>query len=234
MVKPEPGLYVNNQQPQPLEAIEDTGLIAVLRGIAPSKAGEVVDALLAAGVTAIEFTADSPDAVAVLRRETQRIGDQSVIGVGTVLDSETAQKAIDAGATFVVTPTVDTEVIGLCTDRDVPVIAGAFTPTEAVRAANAGADMIKIFPAATGGPGHLGAFGGPLPELSLVPTGGVTVETAGEYIANGASAVGIGSGLFPQGALEHERYDEIQRRALNVLENIEAARETGSEGASDP
>ncbi|MFB6360181.1 MAG: bifunctional 4-hydroxy-2-oxoglutarate aldolase/2-dehydro-3-deoxy-phosphogluconate aldolase [Halobacteriales archaeon] len=224
---------MTGQQPQSSAAIEDTGLIAVLRGIAPSQAGDVVDALLAAGVTAIEFTADSPDALAVLRRETQRVGDQSVIGVGTVRDRETAQNAIEAGATFVVTPTVETEVINVCTEQSVPVIAGAFTPTEAVGAAKAGADMIKIFPASTGGPAHLRAIGGPLPELSLVPTGGVTVETAGEYIANGASAVGIGSSLVPEGVLEEERYEQIERRASNALENVQEARATDSGGTSD-
>lgn len=215
---------VNDEGPAPLERIRDTGLIAVLRGIGPADATPVVDALLAAGVSAIEFTADSADAFELVRQERRRIGDRAAIGMGTVLEVATAREALDAGASFLVTPSVDVEVISQGGEVGVPVIAGAYTPTEAVEAANAGSDMIKIFPAATGGPEHVRAIRGPLEHLSLVPTGGVTVETAGAYISSGATAVAVGGGLFPEGVLEAGRYDEIEARAAAVLRAIHEAR----------
>lgn len=215
---------MSDQRRGPLERITETGLIAVLRAIDPAQVSAVVDALVAAGVSVIEFTADSPNAFEVIRRERKRVGDRAAIGVGTVLDEPTAKDGLDAGAAFVVTPTVEVDVIDRCGYAGVPVIVGAYTPTEAVRAADHGADMIKIFPATTGGPAHIRAFGGPLDHLSLIPTGGVTVDTAGEYIAHGATAVGMGGGLFPDGALDAERYAEITARAEAVLSAIDAVR----------
>lgn len=211
---------VSSRRPGVLERIRDTGLIAVLRGIDGTDATAVVDALRAAGVTVIEFTADTPDALELIRQEHERVGDEAAIGLGTVLDVDTAQEAIEAGATFVVTPTVKTEVIERCGHHGVPIIAGAYTPTEAVRAMRAGADMVKVFPASTGGPGHVRALQGPLSDIPLVPTGGVTAETADDYLSNGATAVGVGGGLFPQGALEGGRYDEITTRAERILEAV--------------
>lgn len=204
-----------------IERIERTGLIAVLRALGEREAGQVVDALVAAGVTVVEFTADTDGVSRLIRRENDRVGDRVVFGVGTVLDVATAEEAVRAGASFVVTPTVEPAVIEWCVTNEVPVVVGAYTPTEAVRATRAGADMVKIFPASTGGPAHVAAFQGPLDQLALVPTGGVTAETAGEYIECGATAVGVGSGLFPADALAEGRYDEIRERAELLLETVD-------------
>lgn len=222
MVADSRGVAVSSRGPDALERIRATGLIAVLRGIDRAAATPVVDALRAAGVTAIEFTADTADAPELVERAADRVGDEATIGMGTVLDVATADEAIEVGASFVVTPTVEPDVIERCVDAEVPIIAGAYTPTEAVRAASAGADMVKVFPASTGGPGHVRAFQGPLDGIPLVPTGGITAETAGDYLASGAAAVGVGGGLFPEGALEDRRYDDITARAARILEATRA------------
>jgi 2-dehydro-3-deoxyphosphogluconate aldolase/(4S)-4-hydroxy-2-oxoglutarate aldolase len=195
-------------------------LIAILRGIRPGDASDVVDALLAAGVSAIEFTADTESALEIISRERDRVGDEAAIGIGTVSDVPTVEAALEAAASFVVTPTVEPNVIDRCVSAGVPVIAGGYTPTEAVTAAAAGADMIKIFPASTGGPAHIRAFQGPLDHLRLVPTGGVRVEDVADYISAGATAVGMGGGLVPDQAIENGAYGAITTRAEAVLETI--------------
>lgn len=217
MVAAVPGLAVTAHPTSPLERIRDTRLIAVLRAVEPGEATAVVDALLAAGVTVIEFTADSTAPFETVHEQRERVGDRAAIGLGTVLDVPTARQAVDAGAAFVVTPTANTDVIEMCVDEGVPVIGGAYTPTEARTVAESGADLVKVFPAATGGPAHVRALQGPLGDLPLVPTGGITVETAGDYLSSGAVAVGVGGGLFPDGALEAGRYNEITARVERLM-----------------
>lgn len=224
MVSAGAGPAVTGDEAGVLERIRQTGLIAVLRGIDETDASPLVDALLAAGVEVLEFTADTVDAMALIRHEAGRVGNRAAVGVGTVMDPTTAQEAVEAGAAFIVTPTVEPDVIEVGIAEDLPVVTGAFTPTEAVRADEAGAAMVKVFPAATGGPGHIAAFGGPLDHLDLVPTGGVTVETAGSYIANGATAVAVGGGLRPDGAIEAGNYQAVQRRAEALLAAVERSR----------
>lgn len=218
------GPSVTEDEDGVLERIRRTRLIAVLRGIDEADASPVVDALLAAGVEALEFTADTADAMALIRREGDRVGDRAAVGVGTVMDPTTAEEAIEAGAAFIVTPTVVPAVIEVGVAEDRPVVAGAFTPTEAVRADEAGAAMVKVFPAETGGPAHIGAFSGPLDYLDLVPTGGITVDTAGSYIANGATAVAVGGGLRPKGAIEAGDYRAVQSRAEALLVAVKRSR----------
>lgn len=206
------------------ERIAEGGVIAVLRGVTVADAPAVAEAVADGGVTALEVTADTPDVTAAIEAVAERV-DDAAVGVGTVLDPETARAAQLAGAEFVVTPTVNREVIRAANRYGTPIAAGAYTPTEALEAFEAGADFVKVFPAATGGPGHVAALGGPLSQIPLVPTGGVTAETAGAYVEAGATAVGVGSAIVDHDAVEAGAYDRIAANARAVVEAVAAARE---------
>jgi len=208
-----------------LRRIEDCGVIAVLRGVGPETAEDVAAAVLDGGVTAIEITAESPDAMGTIETLRERFGDRAVVGVGTVLDSETARAAQRAGAEFVVCPTFDAGVVETCNRYGTPVAPGVFTPTEAQRAYEAGADLVKVFPAKTGGPGHLSALKGPLGHLDVVPTGGIGPGNAGEYIDAGAIAVGAGGAILDEAAVERGDFDVLTENAAAMVEAVADARE---------
>ena len=178
-----------------LEAIENTKIIAIVRLEQYDRAVEIAQALVAGGVTAIEYTLTGSGALEAIARARAAMGDAAQIGVGTVLNSGMAHAAVDAGAQFVVTPVYSREVINACRSAGVPIMCGAQTATEAFNAHNDGAQMVKIFPARIGGPGYLKDILAPLPFLKLVPTGGVSAENARLFIDAGAVAVGIGGNL---------------------------------------
>ena len=207
-----------------LDRITDGGVIAILRGVARDDAVAVADAVVDAGVTALEVTADTPNAMASIEAIAERT-DDAVVGAGTVLDAETARAAQLAGAEFLVTPTVNRDVIRTANRYGTPVVVGAYTPTEAIEAYEAGADAVKVFPAKTGGPDHVAAIGGPLPQVPLVPTGGVGAENAGEYVRAGAVAVGVGSSIVDDEAVADGDFDAIRENARAVVEAVAAARE---------
>ncbi|OYR75623.1 bifunctional 4-hydroxy-2-oxoglutarate aldolase/2-dehydro-3-deoxy-phosphogluconate aldolase [Halorubrum ezzemoulense] len=207
-----------------LDRITDSGVIAILRGAGVEEAPAVADAVTDGGVTALEVTADTPDVTAAIEAVAERV-DDAAVGVGTVLDAETARAAQLAGAEFVVTPTVNREVIRTANRYGTPIAAGAYTPTEAIEAFEAGADFVKVFPAKTGGPAHVAALGGPLSQVPLVPTGGVTADDAGAYVEAGAAAVGVGGAIVDHDAIEAGAYDRIAADARAVVEAVSAARE---------
>ncbi|OYR67257.1 bifunctional 4-hydroxy-2-oxoglutarate aldolase/2-dehydro-3-deoxy-phosphogluconate aldolase [Halorubrum ezzemoulense] len=207
-----------------LDRITDSGVIAILRGVGVEEAPAVADAVTDGGVTALEVTADTPDMTAAIEAVAERV-DDAAVGVGTVLDAETARAAQLAGAEFVVTPTVNREVIRTANRYGTPIAAGAYTPTEAIEAFEAGADFVKVFPAKTGGPAHVAALGGPLSQVPLVPTGGVTADDAGAYVEAGAAAVGVGGAIVDHDAIEAGAYDRIAADARAVVEAVSAARE---------
>lgn len=210
-----------------LERIAASGVIAILRGVEPEAVVDVATAVVDGGVTALEVTADTPgvtDAIEALSGSF----DDVLVGAGTVLDSETARAVQLAGAEFVVTPTVDEGVIESCNRYGIPVAPGAYTPTEALTAYEAGADLVKIFPAKSGGPDHVAAVGGPLPQIPLVPTGGVGPGNAGAYVDAGAFAVGAGSAIVADDAVASGNYDEITANARAMVEAVEAARDRDS------
>lgn len=207
-----------------LRRIEDCGVIAVLRGVEPGTVEDVAAAVLEGGVSVLEVTADSPDAMATIRTLAERFGDEALVGVGTVLDSETARAAQRAGAEFVVCPTLDSGVIETCNRYGTPVAPGVFTPTEAQRAYEAGADLVKVFPAKTGGPGHVSALKGPLGHLDVVPTGGVGPGNAGEYIEAGAMAVGAGGAILDDEAVAAGDFDVLTENAAALVEAVADAR----------
>jgi 2-dehydro-3-deoxyphosphogluconate aldolase/(4S)-4-hydroxy-2-oxoglutarate aldolase len=206
------------------EAIETSGVVAVIRMKDPAKVQAVVDAIAAGGVTTIEVTMTVPGAVELIRTLAPRMPAGFILGAGTVIDADTAAKVIDAGAQFIVSPIFRRSVVTACHQRGVPVTPGCFTPTEILEAWDAGADIVKVFPATALGPGYIKDVRAPLPQVKLMPTGGVTVENAGEWIAAGAVAVGVGSALLDTKAIDAGDYDVLRAKAERIVANVRAAR----------
>jgi len=206
------------------DQITDGGVIAILRGVNAADAVAVADAVVDAGVTALEITADTPNSMSSIEAISDRV-DDALVGAGTVLDAETARAAQLAGAEFLVTPTVNRNVIRTANRYGTPIAVGAYTPTEALEAYQAGADAVKVFPAKTGGPDHVAAIGGPLPQIPLVPTGGVSAENAGAYVRAGAVAVGVGGSIVDHEAIDDDAYDQVEANARAVVEAVSAARD---------
>ena len=205
--------------------IEDVGIVAIVRAPSPEIAIRAVDALLAGGVSIFEITMTVPNARAVIQSLAARFKDAAVIGAGTVLSADEARMSVDAGAQFIVSPGLDLETIEISLGLDVAVVPGALTPTEVITANKAGADMVKIFPcSAVGGAKYLRALKGPLPDVKLLPTGGISVSNAHEFIAAGAAAIGIGSELVDVAALTEHRDAELSARARELVNVVAAAR----------
>lgn len=208
-----------------LDRIVAGGVVAVLRGTDAATVVDVAEALRDGGVTAIELTADTPGVLGMLEDVTDALGgSETIVGVGTVLDAETARSAMLAGAEFVVSPSLHEDVIDTCNRYGVPVIPGAMTPTEAIRAYEAGADVVKLFPASTVGPGHVRALSGPLGQVPIMATGGVDLDNAGDFIEAGASCVGVGSALVDDEAIERGDFEALTATAREFTETVEAAR----------
>jgi 2-dehydro-3-deoxyphosphogluconate aldolase/(4S)-4-hydroxy-2-oxoglutarate aldolase len=206
-----------------IDAILETRIVAIVRLERYDRAVEIARALLAGGISVVEFTltgAGAYDAIAATRAA---LGDAVQIGVGTVLNVDAATASIDAGAQFVVTPTTSPAVIRACVARGTPILSGALTPTEALTAHEAGAAMVKLFPARFGGPQYLRDILAPLPFLQIVPTGGVSAENARAYIDAGAVAVGIGGSLITAQAVAQADWGRITAGARSVVEAIKAA-----------
>lgn len=204
--------------------IESSGVVAVVRLDDLTQAVAVTEALIAGGVTNVEFTFTNPAAADAISTVREAVGDAGYIGAGTVLDPETARIAILAGAEYIVTPTTKVATIEMCRRYAVPTVIGAFTATEMLTAWEAGASYIKVHPAGLGGPRYFKDILGPLPQLKLIPSGGVTLENAGEFIKAGAVAVALGSNLVDGATVSNGDWAEITRRATTVAEAVRAAR----------
>ncbi len=204
--------------------IEADGAVAVVRLRDASALARTVDALAAGGVRAVEITMTVPGAVAHIRALARDAGDTLIVGAGTVLDADTAQAVLDAGARFVVSPAFDADVVARCHAADAAAMPGAYTPTEILRAWQAGADVVKVFPATALGPRYFRDVRGPLPDVRLMPTGGVTVENAAEWIQAGAVAVGLGTDLVDPKRIAAGDFAGLTARARQLIENIRAAR----------
>lgn len=206
--------------------IEASGIVAIIRGTDPDTAIETVDALRRGGVSVVEVTANTEGVLEMLRDVTSSFADDEVlVGAGTVLDSETARATMLAGAEFVVTPSFDAETVQTANRYGAPSIVGIATPTEAVDAYTAGADMVKVFPASTLGPGFVSALQGPLGHIPMVPTGGVSLDNVGSFFEAGASAVGVGSSLVDNDAVERGAFDEITDNARAFVDAVETGNE---------
>ncbi len=209
---------------QQLQVMIDTGIVAVIRASSSSELIDVIAALNAGGVRAIEVTMTTPNALDVIKETTERFGSDVLVGVGSVLDAETARMAMLAGAQFVVGPILNLDMIRICNRYDKIVIPGAFTPTEILAAWEAGADVVKVFPATKLGPSFFKDVLGPLPQVRLTPTGGVTIETAPEFIKAGAVFVGAGTALVDKKAVAERRFDVITQTAERFISAIKSAR----------
>jgi 2-dehydro-3-deoxyphosphogluconate aldolase/(4S)-4-hydroxy-2-oxoglutarate aldolase len=208
-----------------LARILEGGVVAVVRSERPEPLVQVVEALAAGGVTAAEITFTVPDAIEVLRAVRRALGDRIVLGAGTVLDPETARAALLAGAEYLVSPVVNLDVIRLCRRYDTVVMPGAFTPTEVLAAWEAGADVVKIFPAEVGGPAYLKALKGPLPQVRLMPTGGVDLTTAEAFLKAGACCLGVGSQLVEPRAVQTGDFARLEALASQYAEIVRRHRQ---------
>jgi 2-dehydro-3-deoxyphosphogluconate aldolase/(4S)-4-hydroxy-2-oxoglutarate aldolase len=214
--------------------IETVGIVPVIRAPTAELALRAAEAVLAGGISIFEITMTVPDAPAVIRALVARLGDRAVVGAGTVLDAEAAHACIDAGAAFVVSPGLDLGTVAAAHGRGVPMMPGALTPTEVIAAWKSGAEMVKIFPCgAVGGPKYLRALRGPLPDVKLLPTGGVNAENAADYIAAGAAALGVGSELVDIAALAAGNDAVVTERARALVAAVKAARDRERETARD-
>ncbi|MCU1266963.1 MAG: 2-dehydro-3-deoxyphosphogluconate aldolase/4-hydroxy-2-oxoglutarate aldolase [Acidobacteria bacterium] len=208
-----------------MQRLRNTGIIPVVRAESAAQAIRAVDAVKAGGVDIVEVTMTVPDAVRLIEQLVNRYGDEAVIGAGTVLDPETARDCIRAGAQFIVSPALNEATIECCRSLDIAVLPGALTPTEVVRAWKAGADAVKVFPAgAVGGASYLKSLKAPLPQIELVPTGGVSLKTAADFIKAGAMALGVGADLIDLAALREGRDELVTERARQFLEIVREAR----------
>jgi 2-dehydro-3-deoxyphosphogluconate aldolase / (4S)-4-hydroxy-2-oxoglutarate aldolase len=206
-------------------AIERVGAIAVIRLQDSRTLRKAVDALADGGVTGIEITMTVPDALARIAELRRALGDEALIGAGTILDATAARLAVEAGARFIVSPVFRTPIIDECRRLGVPAMPGCYTPTEILDAWDAGADIVKVFPATSLGPGFLKDVRAPLPQVKLMPTGGVTPDNAGDWIRAGAVAVGLGSALLPAAAIAAGDFPRITALARQAMQGILVARQ---------
>src|SRR5690349_11617246 len=208
-----------------IKTIRDVGIIPVVRAQSVDEAMMAIDAIREGGVSLLEITMTVPGAVGVIEKVSQRYGAEALVGAGTVLDGETARACIQAGAQFVVSPALNLETIEVCKRHDVAVLPGALTPTEVVQAWTAGADFVKVFPAgAVGGASYLKALKAPLPQIELVPTGGVSLKTAADFIKAGATALGVGADLVDLKAIREGQPQIITEHAREFVRIVREAR----------
>ena len=206
--------------------IIETGLIPVVRAESSDIAMRAIDAIKEGGISVLEITMTVPGAIRVIEEVARRFGEDAIVGAGTVLDAETARACILAGAQFIVSPALDLDTISCCRRYSIPVMPGAMTPSEVLTAWKAGADFVKVFPAnAVGGASYIKALKAPLPQIELVPTGGVSLKTAADFIKAGAAALGVGADLVDTAALRNGEDKVISARAKQFIEIVKSARE---------
>ncbi len=211
-------------QSEALAMIRSTGVIAIMRAKSSDQLLQAADAIRAGGVQAIEVTLTTPGALTIIEQSRARYDEGVLFGAGSVLDAVSARAAILAGAQFIVSPSFKPELASICRRYSVPVMPGAFTSTEIVAAWESGADMVKIFPASLGGPALIKALKAPLPQIDMVPVGGVSLENAADFIRAGASAIGAGSALVNQRLLEAGDFDALEERARRLIAEVSRGR----------
>ena len=208
-----------------VEQIRAVGIVPVVRATSAAEAIDAVEAIRAGGIPILEITLTVPGAVQIINELSRTIGDAAIIGAGTVLDADSAQACVDAGARFIVSPALDIPTIERCRQLDIPVFAGALTPTEILTAWKAGASAVKVFPAnSVGGPTYLKSVKAPLPHIELLPTGGVSLQNAAEFIKAGALALGVGADLVDLGALRRGDAAAIVEKARQYVAAVASAR----------
>ena len=208
-----------------VRAIEENGVVGIIRMKDPEGLPQVAQALADGGVQVLEITMTVPGAVELIRQVSGSLPRGFFLGAGTVIDAATVDEVVDAGARFIVSPVLRMDVIEAAHRHDVPVLPGCFTPTEIFTAWQAGADIVKLFPS-TSGPSFIRDMRGPLPQIKLMPTGGVSVDNAGDWIRAGAVAVGVGSALLDPAAIASRNYAVLTGRARQIVNNVTSARRT--------
>src|SRR5437870_1529346 len=211
-----------------LRQVLDCGIVAVVRSPDHQQLVEVCRALADGGVSVVEITMTVPNALEVLRQVRQTLGERLLLGAGTVLDAETARAVLLAGAEYIVAPTLNLDVIRLCQRYDKLVMPGAFSPTEILKAWEAGADIVKVFPADVVGPAFFKALRGPLPQIRLMPTGGVDLNTAADFLRAGACCLGVGGQLVEPRAVAERNFDRLRDLARQYVAAVRQARQGGA------
>jgi len=209
-----------------LNRVLQTGIVAILRVPTSDQLASVARALFEGGIDVIEVTFTVPSALEILTAVKKDLGNRVLLGIGTVLDPESARAALLAGAEFIVSPSLNLDVIRLCHRYDKVVMPGAFTPTEILAAWEAGADVVKVFPSDAVGPSYLKALRGPFPQIRLMPTGGVNLETLPTFIKAGACAVGVGGSLVEPQAIRDGNFARLRELAAQYVQALKSARET--------
>jgi 2-dehydro-3-deoxyphosphogluconate aldolase/(4S)-4-hydroxy-2-oxoglutarate aldolase len=207
-----------------IRIIRETGVVAIMRAQSSEQLLRAADAIREGGVQAIEVTMTTPGALQVIEQAASKYDQDVVFGAGTVLDAESARAAILAGAQFIVAPTLNRELIALCRRYSIPSMPGAYTPTEALTAWECGADMVKIFPSSVGGPAFIKALKAPLPQVELVPVGGVGLDNTADFIRAGAAALGVGSSLINQKLLDAGDFAALTERARGFIQAVARGR----------
>lgn len=212
-------------QERALRLILDTGVVAIMRAKSSDQLLSAADAVLAGGVQAIEVTMTTPGALEVINQATKKFSSEVLFGVGSVLDPETARAAILAGAQFVVCPTLNIKTVEICKRYSIPVVPGAYTPTEILTAWDAGADAVKVFPSSLGGPAYIKAVKAPLPQVRMMAVGGVNLKTTADFFRAGVDAVGVGSDLVNQALLDARDFAAITERARGFRQGADEGRQ---------
>jgi 2-dehydro-3-deoxyphosphogluconate aldolase/(4S)-4-hydroxy-2-oxoglutarate aldolase len=210
---------------QIIEGLLTPGVVAIIRADSSEQLIDASRALIAGGVSSIEVTMTTPNALHVIAEVTREFGKNALVGVGSVLDEKTAEEAIGAGAQYVVTPVLRPDVIAYCRGANKPIFSGSYSPTEAQTSYELGADFVKIFPADGLGPRYISALRGPLPHLKIVPTGGVDIGTAGDFIRAGCVAVAAGSSLVSKEILKNKDWKKLTDLASQFIAAVATARE---------
>ncbi|PLR81662.1 2-dehydro-3-deoxyphosphogluconate aldolase [Bacillus canaveralius] len=208
-----------------IDQIQENGIVAVIRGTSPDNIVAIAKSLHKGGVKTLEITVETPKVLSLIEQVAEELGDEVIVGAGTVLDPETARAAIMAGARFIFSPTVNKETIKVAKRYGVVSIPGALTPTEILTAYENGADIIKVFPANVFGPSYIKDIHGPMPQIPLMPTGGLDVDNVGAYIKNGAVAAGIGSSLVNMKQQVNEEFlINLENKARQFVDTVKEAR----------
>jgi 2-dehydro-3-deoxyphosphogluconate aldolase / (4S)-4-hydroxy-2-oxoglutarate aldolase len=207
-----------------MKIIRETGIVAIVRGIGIDSLFKIAEALREGGVRVIEVTLNTPSAIEMIGELEKEFGAEMLIGAGTVLDPETARAVILAGAKFVLGPTLNLNVSKLCKRYNTVYVPGVLTPTEIISAWEAGAQVVKVFPAGSLGPRYIKELRGPLPQVEMMPVGGVTVDNAAEFIKAGSSALGIGGELVDRAAVEAGRFELLTEKAHRFIEEVQDGR----------
>lgn len=208
-----------------VKQLEELGLVPVVRASSADEAMQVIEAIKAGGVNVLEITMTVPGAVRVIEKVADKYGSDVLVGAGTVLDPETARACLLAGAQFIVSPALNLDTIAMCHRYSAPVMPGVLTPTEVITAWSAGADFVKVFPCgAVGGASYIKNLKGPFPQIKMIPTGGVSLKTAQDFIKAGASALGVGTDLVDVKAIREGNPSVVTERATQFVELVREAR----------